>query len=148
MGNQNERKLLSYCGIYCGGCPMYTREISHASDKLEQLTSQVGFDQMAEFSPDMAWYPEFKQKLTWIKANIICDGCRGDGRQYHRGCTLRECTKAKGIDFCINCDNYPCGTVEEFKTQSPFFQGNMERIREIGVEAFIEEQIKAGMPVC
>ena len=149
MGNLNEtQRQLSYCGIYCGDCPMYTREISRTSEKLENLTAQAGFNQMAEYLPDMAWYTEFKEKLAWFRENVVCDGCRSDGRQYHEGCTLRDCCSARGIDFCPNCDNYPCNTVEEFKAQSPYFADNMKRIREVGVDAYIEEQKKAGLPEC
>lgn len=125
---------------------MFTREISKTAEKLEQLTGMSGFDQMAEFDPEMAWFTDFKKRLEWFKTDVACEGCRDEGRQFHAGCELRRCCMEKKVDFCYDCGNYPCDVVEGFKAQAPYFEDNLRKIREMGLEAYIKEQMTAGLP--
>lgn len=67
--------------------------------------------------------PEVRQKLVdgWRKylghqmytvENVKCCGCRGDGEVADKGCKVRPCAKAKGIDSCVDCGQFPCGKVK------------------------------------
>ncbi len=69
-------------------------------------------------------YPEVRQKLIdgWKKyyghqnytaENVKCCGCRGDGQIADKGCEARPCAKEKGIDSCVDCDQFPCSKVKK-----------------------------------
>lgn len=148
MTNLNEKEMVSFCGLYCESCPMYTREISKTAEKLAQLTAVSGFEQMAEFVPEMAWYTDFKKRLEWFKNDVVCDQCRGEnkGCHFHPDCELHQCCLEKKVDFCFNCPDYPCAVFEEFKNQAPYFEENLQKIREMGVEDYIKTQMIQDLP--
>lgn len=143
MTNLKIDQQVTFCGLYCGICPMYTREIGETAEKLGRLATASGFDEMAEFVPGMEWFTDFKIKLEWFKTDAVCNGCRDEGRQFHDSCGLRQCCKEKKVDFCHNCHKYPCAVAEEFKIQAPYYEDNLRKIREIGLEDYIREQVVA-----
>lgn len=107
------------CGVYCGACPAFDK---------------------------------------------TCRGCGSDDRQQKRtskfSCKLRRCSfEVKDVDHCFQCDEYPCAKLLDKLPRShpddPRFQyrvealDNAERIKEVGVEAWLEEQnVKWSCPQC
>ena len=71
-----------------------------------------------------------------------CSGCRS---MEHNGCSIEgcfllECTKNHNIDFCGECDEFPCKkTVELFEEEvyKQWLEGNRQ-IRDYGIESFWE----------
>ena len=57
---------------------------------------------------------------------------------------MRACAREKGLEFCSECPDYPCETLSSFRNDaaphhSTIFK-NLERIKEIGPEEWLEEQ--------
>ncbi len=61
--------------------------------------------------------PEVRQKLVdgWRKyfghqqytsENVKCCGCRGGGQIADKSCEVRPCAMAKGVDSCVDCDQF------------------------------------------
>ena len=73
-------KLLAYCGLKCGGCPIYlaTRE----TDKEKQAKMRV---QMAEFISEEYGIPTKPKDVT------DCDGCKASSGRLWSGCSKCEC---------------------------------------------------------
>lgn len=72
----------------------------------------------------------------------VCSGCRN--REHHgcsiEGCFILECTKEHQVDFCGECDEFPCkktGPLFEEEVYLQWRKGN-EEIREWGIERFWE----------
>ena len=80
-----------------------------------------------------------------------CAGCRAGGGPPE--CAIRECCKAKGHHTCAACDTFDeCSLFDGFihKVARVIFgsdkRGNLRKIGEIGVDAFIEDRIQCGRP--
>ena len=114
--------LSGVCGLFCRACPVYiaTRE---APERLRPLAERFGVT-----SEEMA-----------------CDGCRSNRRGVAcRSCEFVPCAKAKDVDFCVACDEYPCERLVRFKDRKPhrieLWEDN-ERIRTAGFETWFDEMV-------
>lgn len=74
-----------------------------------------------------------------------CNGCKiMNENHWSPDCKFIQCAQSKNVDACPLCDQYPCDNIMEFekdkhvhhKTVVP----NGKRIKEIGLEAWLEEQ--------
>ena len=51
---------------------------------------------------------------------LECDGCRAEKRfAYCKTCKMAACAEGKGLDFCAECDEYPCTELKEFQAAFP-----------------------------
>lgn len=132
--------ILAPCGLNCVKC------LSHKDSKIKNLSSELqkelgNFDKYAErfsdFRPAFKNYPAFKELLDTFTQGS-CEGCRSGGCKYP-DCGVYNCYKEKGIDFCYQCEEFPCEK-SNFKgdLKSRWISTN-SRISEIGPEAYIEE---------
>jgi hypothetical protein len=133
-------ETLAPCGLNCGTCQAYSKgDIRKHASELKRLLGS--FDTYAErfskFLPIFKNYPGFKELLNqFSEAN--CKGCRQGDCKYPN-CGVAACYKQKGVDFCFQCDEFPC--------QKSNFDQNLKqrwvamnlRMNEIGVEEYFEE---------
>ena len=89
------------------------------------------------------------EKLGIPKEEIPCKGCRQqDGKHYHlppEGCATLDCVKAKGVELCCDCDDFPCAFLAPTAEGAGRYPHNMKvynlcRIKNIGLERWIEEE--------
>ena len=87
-------------------------------------------------------------KYGWPKEEIACKGCRRqDGKHIHlpQGCATLDCVKAKGVELCCDCNDFPCAFLAPMADLAALRPHNMKlynlcRIKKIGVERWIEEE--------
>ena len=110
----------SYCGLYCGACG-----VVHAVEKgnLEEMAA--------------------KWKST--PEAMECYGCKSDQvAEFAKKCKIRLCAIEKGLDFCFECDEYPCERMTDFlENQSVHPRihiDNLQNIKEKGLETWLAEQ--------
>jgi hypothetical protein len=108
----------------------------------EELNGLLGaFDnyarRFARFAPVFENYPSFKKLLEYF-AQAGCKGCR-HGDCLYPNCGVSSCYKKKGVDFCFQCDEFPC-------TKTNFDPNLQERwvkmnglMKQKGVEAYFDE---------
>ena len=85
------------CGLFCDSCTLY---IGTTEDprRLEKLAANRGT----------------------TAENIRCEGCRSNVLgTYCRTCQMKACAARKGVGFCSECDEYPCGILIAFQKQMP-----------------------------
>jgi len=85
---------------------------------------------------------------------MLCKGCRyHDGRiplqkhifgDSHR-CAAYECSKTKGIDFCGECNDFPCDNLHPYADRSTELPHNMKvfnlcLINKMGLEHWAESK--------
>ena len=132
--------FLAPCGLSCGKCFAYSKgDISFHSKELQKLLGN--FDVYAErfsaFLPEFKNYSSFKKMLTYF-ATPDCKGCR-QGTCKYPNCGVVDCYKDKGVDFCFQCDDFPCQKTNfDPHLEKRWLQMNT-RMKEIGVEAYYEE---------
>ena len=102
-----------------------------------------GFENMApkviERAPVLKDYAAFAKVLEFF-TDAGCTGCRAGGCPLPF-CAARVCYQEKGVDYCFQCDEYPCGRnsyPEEFGTR---WRDKNDRMREVGVEQFYRESL-------
>lgn len=71
-----------------------------------------------------------------------CPGCGGgEGNQ---SCAFARCSLGHGVEFCADCEEYPCARYEGFDDADSFVphsrrRADLERARELGLEAYMSE---------
>lgn len=75
-----------------------------------------------------------------------CLGCASDVvAPWCQECAIRDCSKEKGLRYCLPCEEYPCDKLDTF-TNDPRYpyhkavHADMAQLQEIGIPAWLEEQ--------
>lgn len=141
MDYQEILKKLAPCGLDCSRC------VNYAHGEVKELSGRLGgalqgFDKIAamvkDWLPVMNGYPQFAQVLEFYQ-QASCKGCRAGGFE-PPFCAARTCFREKGVDFCSQCDEYPCGKNQYPEDLAAQWRANNDRMKEVGVEAFYGEQ--------
>lgn len=137
------KSRLSPCGLHCGKCFAFADgDINQLSRKLKDSLGE--FDIYAQRfvsvldEPVFANYPEFKLMLHHFSIGK-CKGCRKEKCVLFKSCKVRECSERNKVDFCFECDKFPCydtGFDEHLERRSVDINF---RMRDIGVEAYYDE---------
>jgi hypothetical protein len=130
-------KIIAPCGLSCAAClSMRDGEIETLSRKLRQRLG--GFARFAErfmaMDPAFADYPAFERMLDFF-SQAKCDGCRVGGC-LHTDCPVHLCVKEKHVDYCHQCQDFPCGKLDDKPWLKVKWEKNNLRLREIGIEAY------------
>ncbi len=127
-----EKKILvAPCGLYCGACSIRAAYSRNDVVLLNAMADGVSL------------YLGHKVDAK----DLACEGCLSDIVSIScRECKIRECAFAKGLMRCSECPDSPCELVKSFNDDGLPHHAevikNIERQREIGIDAWIEEQDK------
>ena len=124
-----KQEKTGFCGLYCGCCTIYR---AHQDDTLHLLK---------EAPKNFRQWLDLENKTT---ENIACDGCRSSKPfAYCADCEIRECAIHKQVDWCFQCDEFPCDRIYSFESfwGKPLI-GNLNSIRELDIKKWIEKQEK------
>jgi ribosomal protein L40E len=112
----------AYCGLYCGACEIINVESEQDKERVAKMWGSA---------PDQ----------------VNCSGCKTNTLFIHCGnCKIRNCAQQKGVEFCFECDDYPCSIYEEGKAiieQLPHLKAtivNQKYIKEKGVQDWLDTQ--------
>lgn len=129
--------MVTYCGLYCGLCSSRKRIPEKAQD-LKNIMAEEGYDTWGTDIPGFKNFWEFLTNLCHPETS--CAGCRqGGGPPF---CSIRRCSKEKDIDVCPYCEEYPCSKIEELGKGYPTLIADGKRMKQIGIDQWIEEQKK------
>ena len=125
MDKETAKRMTSPCGLPCFHCPAHLAK-SHP-EILEKVVATLGV------SPD----------------NATCEGCRPhQGRipllNPEKTCAIFLCARERGIDFCHQCDDFPCGRLQPYADQA-HFPHNMKMyqlcmMKKLGLEQWADEE--------
>ncbi len=128
---KDKKALTAPCGLDCFNC------LIHESNMTDEIATMVS-------------------TMMKIPKESVgpCKGCRQqDGKHFHLpdGCATLDCVKANGVQFCSDCNDFPCprlAPVADLADQRPhnIKLYNLCRIKKSGIERWIEEagQIRKG----
>jgi hypothetical protein len=133
---------LAPCGIDCERCVMCSQgRVKNLAAGLAQALE--GFENMApkvaDRVPCLGEYDRFAEVLA-LFAGAGCTGCR-DGGQPLPFCAARTCFKEQGVDFCFQCDEYPCERNTFPENLAWRWREYNDRMREVGLEQFYRESL-------
>lgn len=131
------------CGLLCEKCFAYNSgQIRHHA---EQLKNNLGeFDNYAKRfvtlldEPIFNKYADFKELLNLLSSNN-CQGCRKQECHLFKDCKVRNCYKGKGIDYCYECEDFPCDNTGFDDNLKQRWLNINQKIREIGLESYYNE---------
>lgn len=143
MGETTQRCVdhLAPCGLDCTRCvALANGEVRRLAARLSETLS--GYEKMAArmagFVPALAHYAEFQGVLEFLMSGS-CIGCRAGGSTAPF-CAARVCFREKGVDFCFQCDEFPCERNHYPEALRKRWLSYGRRMQEVGVEAFYREQ--------
>ena len=119
--NDSKEWLISVCGLNCAKCNIYLA--AHGDKKL--------------MNKIIEWFK--KEMNKDIKPNqITCEGCRGSlDVHWSPYCKIMLCAREKEIQYCFQCDDFPCSLINEFSSDGvPHHERtvkNMKRIKKSGL---------------
>jgi len=118
--SDKENTQAAVCGLYCGACTLFiaTKE-------------------------DPARLKALSERFQLPEETMKCNGCRSDNRgPYCQTCKMVSCAAERGIEFCSECDDYPCNELKQFQSERPHrieLWDDLGRIKEIGYKAWLAE---------
>ncbi|MDO9509653.1 MAG: DUF3795 domain-containing protein [Thermovirgaceae bacterium] len=133
--------IIAPCGLNCGKCLAFEGgDIRMHAQELRKLLGEnfsVYADRFADMNPVFGGYEEFAALLEYL-ASGLCGGCRKQGCLF-QSCLVQHCVRENGVDFCFECEKFPCeehGFPEGLKKR---WEANNRRIRDLGIEGYYAE---------
>ena len=131
-------KYITYCGLYCRHCVNFAR-IPQQAKALYNTMEREGFEFFGPYeSPEFNdFWKHLKELTEQDKTNPGCRGGCGDPN-----CQIRICAREKNVDICVFCDEYPCEKLDYVVRQYPALLGDGQKLKELGIDAWLEAQEK------
>ena len=112
MNYEQIKASLAPCGLSCEKCFAHVDGDvrRHSLSLKETLGNFEPYAQRYETllgGPVFKKYPDFKEVLDYF-ASENCHGCRNEQCKLFKNCGVRSCHQEKGVDFCYQCDQFPC----------------------------------------
>ncbi len=118
-----DKELVSICGLFCISCGVYYATKEKDNKKLQEIADKLG------------------QTLD----ETYCNGCRSNLKTATcKDCFIIKCAEKKGVDFCGECNAYPCEELQDFQKKMPHRKNmwkSQERIKEIGWKQWFNEMV-------
>jgi len=118
---RERRWYLTPCGLDCHNCSIRLR-----TD--EELT--------------------YWQSQDVDRDKIRCDGCRSnrEGDHWSPQCTILQCcVYEKGLEFCAQCSDFPCHSLEEWGWEYEHHAKALDTLRkmkEVGIEQWLGQYLE------
>ena len=112
MKTEKIKSAIAPCGLSCEKCFAHVDgDIRRYSLKLkEKLGKFENYAKRYETllgDPVFKKYTNFKEMLEFF-ASENCKGCRNEQCKMFKNCGVRNCHQKKLVDFCYQCDEFPC----------------------------------------
>ncbi len=127
------------CGLNCRKCLFRVDgDIRQHSAMLKSLLGNFGpyAERFSKMNPLFEDYQAFDRMLAFFTTGD-CSGCRSGECRYH-GCRVASCVREREIDFCFQCDEFPCehsNLDDDLKKR--WISMNL-RMKEIGTAAYYD----------
>ncbi|RKZ33641.1 hypothetical protein DRQ33_03845 [bacterium] len=111
----SQNQIIAVCGLICSEC-----DIFRASEN-------------PQIAQDIAkWFKTEQGKDINIE-NIRCDGCRGNRNQHWSpNCwILKCCVDNRNLDYCYQCEQFPCDNLAEWADGCRSYQDALERLKKM-----------------
>ncbi|MBI5593180.1 MAG: DUF3795 domain-containing protein [Deltaproteobacteria bacterium] len=143
MADEQIKAALAPCGLSCEKCFAHVDgDIRRASLELKEKLGN--FEAYARRFETMLGdsifknYPDFKEMLDYF-ASENCKGCRSEECKLFKDCGVRKCHQEKQLDFCYQCDEFPCSRTHFDESLYHVWVTLNEKIRKTGIEQYYEK---------
>lgn len=143
MISEQIKSSLAPCGLNCEKCFAHVEgDIRRYSLKLKEKLGN--FDIYAQKfetllgNPVFKKYSDFKEMLDYF-ASENCRGCRNEQCKLFEDCGVRSCHQKKQIDYCYQCEAFPCDRTNFDKHLYKTWVQLNEKIKKTSIERFYEK---------
>lgn len=142
MDTEQIKASVAPCGLSCEKCFAHTEgEIRRYARKLKEKLGNFEpyakrFETLLD-EPVFKKYPDFKEMLDFL-ASENCRGCRNEQCKLFKECGVRICHQEKEIDFCYQCDAFPCDNTNFDKSLYGAWVAINEKIKKTSIEQYYE----------
>jgi len=143
MTSQQIKDSIAPCGLSCETCFAHVDgDIRRYSLKLKEKLGNFDlyakrFETLLD-NPIFAKYPDFKDMLNYF-ASENCKGCRNEQCKLFKSCGVRGCQQEKQIDYCYQCDEFPCKKTNFDESLYKSWVLINEKIKKTGIEQYYEK---------
>ncbi len=137
---EKAKRLLAYCGLYCGDCAGYSGEISEKANGLKKMLGKYKFELTASclFSKELKDYDKFVEMLEFL-TGLKCERICREREDTEKSCNIRKCCRDKGFYSCHECSDFE--TCEKLR-QLEGLHGdscveNLRALKEKGLEDWV-----------
>ena len=140
-----EKRLTSYCGLYCLDCIPSKQVLFEGLKTFEEQLSKLDFEKYAQIKakkiPAFKKYSDFIEVLSAIKALECKAPCRENGG--YVDCKIRSCAVGKNYEGCWDCADFKtCELLLPIKNVHVLLDDNLELIKNVGVENWASKRGK------
>ena len=137
------KKLIGYCGIYCGSCGMFRRRIyAKIAQEFLEVIKAAGYPDELTINPNGVKpdfdFNEFLKGVEYFckeDSGAYCqEPCKQDGGVL---CKNRPCIRERGLEICYECKDFPCEHFSETLEKYPEKLKDYERFKKLGFEGWI-----------
>lgn len=113
----------SCCGLNCGACPVGRANEMNDTEAITKFAEEWG---------------------TTVE-DLSCTGCKTENTaEFCTNCKMRLCARDKNIEFCIECSEYPCKDITDFRNDKASHHSavfsNLQKIKENGVDEWLKNE--------
>jgi hypothetical protein len=109
--NHKSFDLVAYCGINCGECPIY---LAPTNTKIANKLVET-------------FYGKWKNVKV---EDFHCGTCRSLVEEcWSEECWIRDCCQEKEIQFCYECDDFPCSKLIEWSKINKGYEEALENLK-------------------
>ena len=103
-------KQVSYCGIWCQGCPIYWATREKNMEKRLKMRAEIA----------RICNEQYQVKLN-PEDVTDCDGCKVNKRLFSGcvKCDIRACAIQRKLENCARCSDYACDKLLTFFSSDP-----------------------------
>lgn len=137
---KKDKKLLTYCGLYCGTCFGHKGDVPDLARDLRKLLRKYKFDKIAKAIP----FKEFKEyekgyQLLSGLVRLRCKGCRGGMRS--KFCEIAKCCLKKEHEGCWKCSEFEkCKKLKFLEiVHKDAHIKNLKQIKKFGVKGYLSK---------
>ncbi len=143
MTSEQIMAALAPCGLNCEKCFAHVDgDIRRYSLKLKEKLGnfEIYAKRYETLLGDSVFskYPDFKDMLDYF-ASRNCKGCRNEQCKLFKDCGVRGCHQEKQVDFCYQCDEFPCNRTNFNERLYTVWMMINQKIEQIGIEEFYEK---------
>jgi hypothetical protein len=133
----SEKRLTSYCGLYCLDCIPSNKCLFETLRVFEKQLDKVNFEKYAQLksgaNSTFKKYKDFTAVLNEIKKLECKATCRENGGI--ADCKIRACAISKNYEGCWNCRDFrTCELLLPIKEIHKLLDFNLELIKNQGIE--------------
>ena len=112
---KDESKLMAACGIDCAVCDI---RLAPGDEAVRQRI--------------VDWFRDARHREVKPE-DIHCSWCKGDrAAHWSADCwILRCCVDERGLEFCSDCEDFPCRRLVEWAGQDEGYGRALERLKEM-----------------